>query len=134
MQHAVFLFSSILPPKLRFQPSLSTTRDDKIIPILSHDNLTFNAQLTSLYMHPTDYTIRQNDENQDFLTSTASKIMSPYQHWLDNGVEIFPLQFNFLRPSIYDLKTDESNPSFLSLPQKASHHQTYTKFLQHTKP
>ena len=29
---------------------------------------------------------------------------------------------------------DESDPSFLSLSQKVSHHQTYTKFLQDTKP
>ena len=60
--------------------------------------------------------------------------MGPYQYWLENGVKIFSLQFNFLRPSIYDLKTDESDPSFLSIAQKASHHQTYTKFLQYTKP
>ena len=45
--------------------------------------------------------------------------MAPYQHWLDNGV-FFSLQFNFLRPSIYDLKTDESDPSFLSESQKAT--------------
>ena len=44
--------------------------------------------------------------------------MSPYQYWLDNGVKIFSLQFNFLRPSIYDLKTDESDPSFLSISQR----------------
>ena len=60
--------------------------------------------------------------------------MGPYQYWLDNGVKIFSLQFNFLRPSIYDLKTDESDPSFLYIIQKATHHQTYTKFQQHTKP
>ena len=59
--------------------------------------------------------------------------MSPYQYWLDTRVKI-SLQFNFLRPSIYDLKTDESDPSFLSVAQKVSHHQTYTKFLQHSKP
>ena len=70
----------------------------------------------------------------DFFTSIASKIMGPYQYWLDNGVKVFSLQFNFLRPSIYDLKTDESDPSFLSISQKATHHQTYTKFLQYTKP
>ena len=83
-------------------------------------------------MHPTDYSFRLYDKNQDFFTSIASKIMGPYQYWLDNGV--FSLQFNFLRSSIYDLKTDESDPSFLSVSQKAAHHQTYTKFLQHTKP
>ena len=69
-----------------------------------------------------------------FFTSIASKILGPYQYWLDNGVKIFSSQFNVFRPSIYDLKTDESDPSFLSISQNATHHQTYTKFLQHTKP
>ena len=86
-------------------------------------------------MHPTDYSFRLYDKNQDFFTSIASKKMGQYQYWLNNGVKIFSLQFNFLRPFIYDLKTDESDPSFLSLSQKATHHQqTYTKFLQYTKP
>ena len=60
--------------------------------------------------------------------------MAPYQYWLDNGVKKFSLRFNFLRPSIYNLKTDEKDPSFLSNAQKATHHFTYTRFLQHTKP
>ena len=60
--------------------------------------------------------------------------MGPYQYWLDNGVKIFSLQFNVLRLSIYDLKTDKSDPFFLCVSQKATHHQTYTEFLQHTKP
>ena len=79
-------------------------------------------------MHPTDYSFRIHDKNQDFFTSIASKIIGPYQYWLDNIVKTFFLRFNFLRPSIYDLKTDESDPSFLSMSQKATHHQTYTKF------
>ena len=79
-------------------------------------------------MHPTDYSFRLYDKNQDFFTSIASKIMGPYQYWLDNGVKIFSLQFNFLRPSIYDLKTDESDPSFLSVSQKATHHQHTLNF------
>ena len=85
-------------------------------------------------MHPTDYTFHLYDKKQDFFTSIASKIMSPFQYWLDNGVKLFSLQFIFLRQSIYDLKTDESDPSFLSVSHKVSHHQTYAKFLQHTKP
>ena len=85
-------------------------------------------------MHPTDYTFHLYDKNQYFFTSIASAIMSPYQYWLDNGVKIFSLQFDFLRPSIYDLKTDKSEPSFLSLSQNTSHHETYTQFLQYTKP
>ena len=105
-----------------------------MIPLLSNGDFVFKAQLTPLYTHPTDYSFRLYDKNQDLITSIASKIMGPYQYWLDNGVKIFSLQFNFLRPSIYDLKTDESDPSFLSVSQKATHHQTYTKFLQYTKP
>ena len=84
-------------------------------------------------MHHTDYSFRLYDKNQDFFTSIVSETIDPYHYWLDNGVKIFSLQFNFLRPSIYDLKTDESDPSFLYLSQKAIHHRTYTKFLQYTK-
>ena len=134
MKDPVFLSSPIYPPSIPSKSSLSTNCDDHLIPLLSHDNFIFKAQLTSLYMHPTDYSFRLYDKNQDFFTSIASKIKAPYQYCLDNGVKIFSLQFNFLRPSIYDLKTDESDPSFLSESQKATLHQTYTKFLQHTKP
>ena len=134
MKDPVFLSSPIYPPFISTNTSLSTNRDDHLISLLSHDDFIFKAQFTSLYMHPTDYSFRLYDKNQDFFTSIASKIMSPYQYWLDNGVKIFSLQFNFLRPSIYDLKTDESDSSFLSISQKATHHRTYTQFLQHTKP
>ena len=134
MKDPVFLSSPIYPPFKSPKTSLSTNRDDQLISLLSHDDFIFKAQLTSLYMHPTDYSFRLYDKNQDFFTSIASKIIEPYQYWLDNGVKIFSLQFNFLRPSIYDIKTDKSEPSFLSVSQKATHHLTYTKFLQHTKP
>ena len=134
MKDPVFLSSPIHPPSIPSKIPLFTNRDDHSIPLLSHDDFVFEAQLTSLYMHPTDYSFRLYDKNQDFFTSIASKIMGPYQYWLDGGVKIFSIQFNFLRPSIYDLKTDESDPSFLSISQKATHHQTYTKFLQYTKP
>ena len=134
MKDPIFLSSPIDPPSKPSKISFCTNRDDHLIPLLSTGNFVFKAQLTSLYMHPTDYSFRLYDKNQDFFTSIAYKIMGPYQYWLDNGVKIFSLQFNFLRPSIYDLKTDESDPSFLSISQKATHHQTYTKFLQYTKP
>ena len=124
MKDHVFLSSPIYPPFIPSKPSLCTYRDDHLIPLLSHDDFIFKAQLTSFYMHPTDYLFRLYDINQDFFTSIASKIVGPYQYWLDNGVKIFSLQFNFFRPY----------PSFLSISQKATHTQTYTKFLQHTKP
>ena len=134
MKDPIFLSSPIYPPSIPSKISLCTNRDDHLISILSTDDFVFKAQLTSLYMNPTDYSFRLYDKNRDFFTSIASKIMGPYQYWLENGVKIFSLQFNFLRPSIYDLKTDESDPSFLTIAQKATHHQTYTKFLQYTKP
>ena len=134
MKDLSFLSSPKYPPILPSKPSLSRNRDDHLIPFLSHDRFTFEAQLTSLYMHPTDYTFRLYDKNQDFFISIASKIMPPDQYWLDNGVKTFSRQFHFLRPSIYDLKMDEHNPSFLSNAQKVTHHQTYTTFLKQTKP
>ena len=67
MKDPVFLFSPIFPPKIPSQPSLSTTRDDHLIPLLSQNNFTFKAQLTSLYMHSTDYTFRLCDKIKIFL-------------------------------------------------------------------
>ena len=73
----VFLSLSIYPPFIPSKPSLSTNRDDHLIPILSHDDFIFKAQLTSLYMYPTDYSFRLFDKNQDFFTSIVSKMMGP---------------------------------------------------------
>ena len=88
MRDPLFLSSPVSPPTIPSKPSLSTNEDDHLIPLLSQDNFIFKAQLTSLYMHPTDYTYSLYDKNQDFFTSIASKIVSPYQYWLDNGVKI----------------------------------------------
>ena len=77
MKDPVFLSSPIFPPRVLSQPSISTTRDDHLIPFLAQDNSTFKAQLTSLHMHPTDYTFCLYDNDQYFFTSIASKIMSP---------------------------------------------------------
>ena len=103
MKDPAFLSSPIYPPILPTKPQLSTTRDDCLVPILSTNRFSFKPHLTSLYMHPTDYTFKLYDKNQDFFTSIASKIMAPYQYWLENRIKIFSLQFNFLRPSIYDV-------------------------------
>ena len=77
MKDPVFLSLPIYPPFISSKPSLSTTRDDQLIPLLSHDDFIFKAQLTSRYMHPTDYSFRLYDKNPDFFTSIASKIMGP---------------------------------------------------------
>ena len=134
MKDPAFLSSPVYPPLIPPKPQLFTKGDDHLTPILSTSRFSFKSQLTSLYMHPTDYTFKLCDKIQDFFTSIASKVMALYQYWLDNGVKILSLQFNFLRTSIYDLKTDENDPPFLSNAQKATHHFTYTRFLQHTKP
>ena len=75
MKDPVFLSSPIYPPFKPSKPSLCTNRDDHFIPLLSHDDFIFKAQLTSLYMHPTDYSFRIYDKNQYFFTSIASQII-----------------------------------------------------------
>ena len=66
MKDPIFLSSPIYPPSIPSKISLCTNRDDHLIPLLSTDNFVFKAQLTSLYMHPTDYSFRLYDKNQDF--------------------------------------------------------------------
>ena len=97
MKDPVFLTSSVYPPLISPKDSISSQRNDYLIPILSNEKFTFKSQLTSPYMHPTDNTFKLYDKNQDFFTSIASKKMTPYHYWLDNNVQIFSLQFNFLR-------------------------------------
>ena len=105
LKYPLFFSLPIYPTILNFQTFTfcKPKRDDRVIPILSQNRFTFEAQMTSLYMHPTDYTFRQYDKNRDFYTSFASK-MSNYQYCLDNGVKNFSLPFNFRRQSICDLK------------------------------
>ena len=130
----IFLTSPIYSPIISPTDSISTQRDDYLIPILSNEQFTFKSQFTSLSMHPTEYSFNLYDKSQDFFTSIALQILTPCHYWLAKNVKIFSLQFNFLRPSIYDLKTDEDDPSFLSSSQKANHHNTYITFLKHQKP
>ena len=49
-------------------------------------------------------------------------------------MEIFSLQYNFLRPSPYDLRTEENDANFLPYQKKKAHHITYQKFLQYKEP
>ena len=75
MKDPVFLSSPIYPPSIPSKVSLCTNRDDHLIPLLSRNDFVFKSKLTSLYMHPTDYSFRLYDKNQDFFTSIASKLM-----------------------------------------------------------
>ena len=67
MKDPVFLSSPIYPPFIPSKTSLSTNRDDHLMLLLSHDDFIFEAQLTSLYLHPTDYSFRLYDKNKTFL-------------------------------------------------------------------
>ena len=73
MKDPVFLSSPIYPPFISTNTSLSTNRDEYLISLLSHNDFTFKAQPTSLYIHPTDYSFRLFDKNQDLFTSIDSK-------------------------------------------------------------
>ena len=49
-------------------------------------------------------------------------------------MKIFSLQYNFLRTSPYDLRTEENDANFLPYQIKKSHHVSYQKFLQYKEP
>ena len=84
-------------------------------------------------MIPTKYkSIREFKYN--YHRSIASKVNTPYDWWLKNKVKTFSLQYNFLRPSPYDLRTEENDANFLPYQIKKAHHITYQKFLQFKEP
>ena len=76
-------------------------------------------------MIPTKYKFIIREFKNDYHTSIASKLITPYDWWLNNKVKIFSLQYNFLRPSPYDLRTEENDVNFLPYQIKKSHHVTY---------
>ena len=80
MKYHLFFSPYIFPPTILSEPSFSTNFDNHLITLLSQDNFTLKAQLLSLFMHPTDYTHRLYDNNQEFSTSIASKVKFPYQY------------------------------------------------------
>ena len=96
-------------------------RDCGLVPILSSKHFTFQSQLTSLYMIPTKYKFIIREFKNDYHTSIASKLITPYDWWLNNKVKIFSLQYNFLRPSPYDLRTEENDANFLPYQIKKAH-------------
>ena len=109
-------------------------RDCDLISFLSSKQLTFQSHLTSLYMIPTKYKFIIREFKNDYHTSIASKLITPCDWWLNNKVNIFSLQYNFLRPSPYDLRTNENDANFLPYQIKKTHHVIYQKFLQYKKP
>ena len=85
-------------------------------------------------MIPTKYNFIIREFKNDYHTSIASKLITPYDWWLNNKMKIFSLQYKYLRPSPYDLTTEENDASFLPFQIKKAQHITYQKFLQNREP
>ena len=85
-------------------------------------------------MIPTKYKFIIREFKNDYHTSIAPKLFTSYDCWLNNKMKIFSLQYNFLRPSPYDLRTEENDANFLPYQITKAHHITYQKFLQCKEP
>ena len=112
------------------KPSRQTEDPDcDLIPILSSREFTFQSHLISLYLILTKYKFIIREFRNDYHTSIASKLITPYDWWLSKKAKIFSLQYNFLRPSPYGLRTEENDDNFLPYQIKKAHHITYQKLL-----
>ena len=69
-------------------------------------------------MIPTKYKFIIREFKNDYHTPIASKLITPYDWWLHNKVKIFSLKYNFLRPSQYDLRTEENDANFCHIKSK----------------
>ena len=85
-------------------------------------------------MIPTKYKFIIREYKNDYQTSIASKLITPYDWWLNNKMKTFSFQYNFLRPSPYDLRTEENDANFLPDQIKKAHHITYQKVLKYKEP
>ena len=132
MKDPIFLSSPIYPPSIPSKISLCTNRDDHLISILSTDDFVFKAQLTSLYMHPTDYSFRLYDKK------TSSHPLLP-KSWVHTNIgSRMELKFSLSNSIFLDLLYTISKRMNLIHPFFLSHKKLliirHTKFLQYTKP
>ena len=109
-------------------------RDCDLYPILLSRQFTFQSHLTSLYMIPSKYKFIIKVFKKEYHTSIASKLITPFDWWLNNKVKLFPLLYNFLGPSPYNLRTEKNDANFLPYQIKKAHHVTYQKILQYKEP
>ena len=82
-----FMESGACPPFIK-PIKQDEDRDCELVPILSSKHFTFQSQLTSLYMIPTKYKFIIREFKNDYHTSIASKLITPYDWWLNNKVKI----------------------------------------------
>ena len=113
-----FMESGACPPFIN-PVKQDEDRDCELVPILSSKQFTFQSQLTSLYMIPTKYKFIIREFKNDYHTSIASKLITPYDWWLNNKVKIF---------------SQQNDANFLPYQIKKAHHMTYQKFLQYKEP
>ena len=128
-----FMESGACPPFIK-PLKQDEDRDCDLTAIVSARQFTFHSHLTSLYMIPMKYKFIIREFEKDYHTSIASKLITPYDWWLNHKVKYFSLQHNFLRPSPYDLRTEENDANFLPYQIKKAHHNTFQKFLQYKEP
>ena len=72
-----FMESGACPPFIK-PLKQDENRDCVLIPILSTRQFTFQSHLTSLYMIPTKYKFIIREFKNDYHTSIASKLITPY--------------------------------------------------------
>ena len=60
--------------------------------------------------------------------------LAPYECWINNNWKFFTLKKSFLRPSVFDLHTEDSNPIFQSVHEKSAHHETNEHFWDNLPP
>ena len=77
-----FMESGACPPFIK-PLKQDEDRDCDLIPILSSRHVTFQSRLTSLYMIPTKYKFIIREFKNDYHTSIASKLITPYDWWLN---------------------------------------------------
>ena len=89
-----FMESGACPPFIK-PVKQDEDRDSELTPILSSKQFPFQSHLTSLYMIPTKYKFIIREFKNDYHTSIASKLITPYDWWLSKKSENFltPIQF-----------------------------------------
>ena len=85
-----FMESGACPPFIKALKQ-DEDQDNDLIPILFLRQFTFQSHLTSLYMIPTKYKFIIREIKNDYQFSIVSKLITPYDWWLNNKVKIFSL-------------------------------------------
>ena len=131
MQDTAFLNSGIMPPILL--PLKSPSHLTNVSPEFLQKHPEFKPNLPALYMTPTSYKFRiPQDRSTDHYITYASRNMSQLQYWQEKKLKFFCLQYNFLKPTPFDLGSHPADTTPANV--KRIHHQTYQSFLEMKTP